>query len=450
MEGASIENGLILRPVKPEECGEGLPYAPINWPNAGDNWSWKAGRRVIQGGYFKDRYLYPPKHLHNRAFRSKSAVEKFIKDKYPGRLPSFKSSFSWRILADCSARLNGEIEGSSLPSEVTMSDGVSCKAGNTTCNSLVIEAEDHNIMPCDLCCIEPRFCVYCSCILCYKSIDLDHGGYSYIKCEATAEGGYICGHVAHLSCGLRAYTAGTVGGQVGLDAEYHCRRCDSRRDLISHATKLIQICKSVESREDVEKILNVGVCILRGSEKTSAKELLNRIEWCMTQLKCGTSLEEIWNAEKADVAGDALLEVPMSMDVDDVIGGEIDKSNSLAEVTESFNFRKEYERIDDEIDDTLRILRMSQEREYRIAEDTLNEHQRYLKNLLEQLEKERTEVAHDPPGNDTDTIMNYVLDRMEQVKQAKRKMKELEKIKNGFGKMPKDVLNQHFGMNIDD
>ncbi|KAM7270568.1 hypothetical protein ACFE04_029782 [Oxalis oulophora] len=115
----------------------------------------------------------------------------------------------------------------------------------------------------------------------------------------------------------------------------------------------------------------------------------------------------------------------------------INKSNSLPVLTESSDFRKEYESIDDDIDDALRILRRLHEREYIIAEDTLNKHRRYLNNMLEQLEKERKKVAHDLPGNDTDTLMNNVLDMMEQVKQEKRKMKEMEKVKNGLEKFQK-------------
>ncbi|KAM7270083.1 hypothetical protein ACFE04_029297 [Oxalis oulophora] len=110
----------------------------------------------------------------------------------------------------------------------------------------------------------------------------------------------------------------------------------------------------------------------------------------------------------------------------------IDKSNSLPVLTESSAFLKEYKSIDDEIDDALRILRRLHEREYIIAEDTLNEHRRYLNNMLEQLEKERKKVAHDLPGNDTNTFMKNVLVMMKQVKPAKRKMKELEKVKNGL------------------
>ena len=42
-----------------EVYGTGLPYAPENWPQQGDVWGWKTGRRVVTNGkHFQDRYMY--------------------------------------------------------------------------------------------------------------------------------------------------------------------------------------------------------------------------------------------------------------------------------------------------------------------------------------------------------------------------------------------------------
>lgn len=169
----------------------------------------------------------------------------------------------------------------------SQSDGMGCKAGNKMCDSLVVQAENLAAarMPCDICCSEPGFCRDCCCILCCKTINSNYGGYSHIKCEAMVSEGYICGHVAHINCALRAYMAGTVGGIIGLDAEYYCRRCDARTDLVPHAMRLFQTCESVDSPDEIDKILNVGICILRGSQKTDAKGLLNRIELVIEKVK---------------------------------------------------------------------------------------------------------------------------------------------------------------------
>lgn len=162
-----------------------------------------------------------------------------------------------------------------------------CKAGNKDCSSLSA-AENPALlksMSCDICCSEPRFCHDCCCILCSKIIDTTNGSYSYIKCEAKVGDGYICGHHAHIICGLRSYVAGTVGGSIGLDAEYYCRRCDARTDLVSHVQGFLQSCQSTDSRDDIEKILSIGVCILRGSLKKRAKELLRHIELIISKVK---------------------------------------------------------------------------------------------------------------------------------------------------------------------
>ena len=57
------ETGLQLYPVSENEYGEGLPYAPMGWPNVGDKWGWRTGRRATNLGTFKDRYLYLPEHF---------------------------------------------------------------------------------------------------------------------------------------------------------------------------------------------------------------------------------------------------------------------------------------------------------------------------------------------------------------------------------------------------
>lgn len=104
-----------------------------------------------------------------------------------------------------------------------------------------------------------------------------------MKCQAKV-GDYICGHIAHISCAIRCYMAGTVGGSIGLDVEYLCRHCDARTDLISHATELLQKCKTIDSRDDIEKILNLGASILRDSQRMIAKELLNCIESAISKV----------------------------------------------------------------------------------------------------------------------------------------------------------------------
>lgn len=105
-----------LRLVANEEFGEGLPYAPENWPEPGDVWGWRTGRRVTMNGNFHDRYLYLPIRLsrpensagsnrkQRHTFASKTSVERYIRANFPDAdVAAFFASFNWRIPYSASA-----------------------------------------------------------------------------------------------------------------------------------------------------------------------------------------------------------------------------------------------------------------------------------------------------------------------------------------------------------
>ncbi|TMW80768.1 hypothetical protein EJD97_015419, partial [Solanum chilense] len=98
------QTGLQLGLVSEYEYGEGLPYAPMGWPNVRDKWGWRTVRRATNLGTFKDSYLYLPEHFQalkdgkKNAFRSKTSVKKYLQSKYLGMdIDQFFSSFSWMI-----------------------------------------------------------------------------------------------------------------------------------------------------------------------------------------------------------------------------------------------------------------------------------------------------------------------------------------------------------------
>lgn len=110
-----IKNKTCLRPVSLCESGEGLPYAPVNWPNPGDIWSWKVGRRISNLGFHKDRFLIGPislqkdqcKRLH---FKSKKSVEDYLRSEFPDTsVDAFFASFVWKIPANLSSMKKGQI-----------------------------------------------------------------------------------------------------------------------------------------------------------------------------------------------------------------------------------------------------------------------------------------------------------------------------------------------------
>lgn len=110
------DNSSLVRPVSPDASGEGLPYAPINWPKRGDNWGWKVGKRVAITGHYLDRYLYLPMRLYReggirrqgRGLASKLSIERYIRENFPGTdIDAFFASFVWKIPAKGSAIANG-------------------------------------------------------------------------------------------------------------------------------------------------------------------------------------------------------------------------------------------------------------------------------------------------------------------------------------------------------
>lgn len=105
ISGAREENGFHVYPVSVCDYGEGLPYAPVDWPNPGDNWGWRVGKRIASSGHFLDRYLYPPKrfkdsHRRKGGLASKQSAEQFVRSKFPNAdVDAFFASFSWKIPA---------------------------------------------------------------------------------------------------------------------------------------------------------------------------------------------------------------------------------------------------------------------------------------------------------------------------------------------------------------
>lgn len=459
------KNDLTLWPVSANASGEGLPYAPINFPNLGDNWSWKAGKRIGVSGHFLDRYLYLPTRLQNkykkRSFASKLSVEQYIRTTFPGAdSDAFFASFSWRITADNVPSAKGDkneaydspvrseemVEYSALDSQ---SDTVRCKAGNKMCNSITSEAEDSSsaLMLCDVCCSEPGFCRDCCCILCCKTVTSAYGSYSYIKCEAMVSEGYICGHVAHMNCALQAFMAGKVGGNIGLDAEYYCRRCDARTDLVLHVKRILQVCESIDSRDEIEKILNVGLRILHGSQKATARRLLYRIESAMAKLKCGTCLEDIWKVEDNVLAFSSGKAMP---DVTNHHHHQRDFKTSCQQImSTSSDHRFNSLKLDYEIDHVLQALKKSQESEYKIAKEKLCAQKNHLHNLYQQLNKERSELGS-RTSPDQDACLDVILNRMDQIKREVMKFNDMEEVAKGFGRTSKAMLKQHFGFGNDD
>ncbi|XP_024958857.1 uncharacterized protein LOC112499815 [Cynara cardunculus var. scolymus] len=440
--------------------GYGLPYAPEDFPEPGDKWGWKVGKRVGVSGHYLDRYLYLPVRLHekfklggfasitsSRGFASKTSVERFVMEAFPATdIKAFFASFTWKIPAEKN-KGNKEIVSRHANCNLNL-DAAGCKAGNIMCSSLV-EASDPShleIMDCDICCIEPLFCRDCCCILCSVRIDsADGDNKSFIRCEARVKDGFICGHICHIECALRSYMAGTVGGIIGLDAEYYCRRCDARTDLIPHVKILLQSCESIHSGENIHKILNLCVIILRGSTKPSAKALLHHVQSAVGKLKEGNSQEDIWKREDTSAGTTGELS---QCETDTLEDSNFKERKTGSPQIANFDYRIESLELEERIEKTLAALKKSQEGEYRIAEDVLIAQKNHLLLLYEELDKEKGELAKCSPSADP-SMVHAVLKRMTQIKNEADKITKMQAVGKGFGKTSKHVLKEHFGVQPD-
>ncbi|KAG5219253.1 DNA ligase [Salix suchowensis] len=103
----TIDVNSSVRLVMPGESGEGLPFAPTDWPNPGDNWEWKVGRR--------------PSGRKKQMFASKPALENYIRSAFPDAdVDAFFASFTWKIPAKIQSPT--KVEAAPLPLENSLED----------------------------------------------------------------------------------------------------------------------------------------------------------------------------------------------------------------------------------------------------------------------------------------------------------------------------------------
>ncbi|CAH2079126.1 unnamed protein product [Thlaspi arvense] len=93
-----------LPAIPPASNGEGLPFAPVDFPSAGDVWSWRVGRRVTATGLHKDRFLFLPDRLKiknaPKSFASKNTLSRYLESNFPEMdVNAFFACFSWNIPA---------------------------------------------------------------------------------------------------------------------------------------------------------------------------------------------------------------------------------------------------------------------------------------------------------------------------------------------------------------
>lgn len=140
--------------------------------------------------------------------------------------------------------------------------------------------------------------------------------------------------------------------------------------------------------------------------------------------------------------GDATLEITNFQDSSDI-------ETCLPVVSVSSDCQTESVKLDEEIDKVLKALRKSQAFEYKLAEERLYVQKKYLCNLYQQLEKERSELTCHVSSTDHGDVLSAVLSRVNQIKQEVAKLKVMEEVAKGFGKTSRSILEEHFGLESD-
>lgn len=111
------------------------------------------------------------------------------------------------------------------------------------------------------------------------------------------------------------------------------------------------------------------------------------------------------------------------------------------------SYLSDFGRLEVEVELVLEYLRKSQENEYNLAEERLNEHKRYLQSLYQQLAFEKSELANEAHSSRSDALFHdaAVGERVEQIRREVKKFEEMKKVAQGFGSTPKNIL-EHFGL----
>ncbi|WVY95985.1 hypothetical protein V8G54_028136 [Vigna mungo] len=85
-----------LQRVPSKSSGEGLPYAPEGWPNAGD--VWERGSKDFHLEILPTDSLSPRHDSRILEFSSRKGVIKYLESKFPNMSPKdFFAMFTWLI-----------------------------------------------------------------------------------------------------------------------------------------------------------------------------------------------------------------------------------------------------------------------------------------------------------------------------------------------------------------
>ena len=111
---------------------------------------------------------------------------------------------------------------------------------------------------------------------------------------------------------------------------------------------------------------------------------------------------------------------------------------------ESSDFLPPPLKLEAEVDQVLRDFRKSQELEYKMAKEILEEQKTFLQKLNQQLEYEKNVLA-----DQSSPVVSYaVKERKKEIRRELHKFEKMKKIANGFGKTSNDIIKNYFSFRV--
>ncbi|KAF6139996.1 hypothetical protein GIB67_020387 [Kingdonia uniflora] len=117
------------------------------------------------------------------------------------------------------------------------------------------------------------------------------------------------------------------------------------------------------------------------------------------------------------------------------------------------DYMKEEVKLEKKVDQILQNLRRSQEVEYKMAKDKLYAQKDFIVGLYQQLDAKRSELARSVSATvscDVDELLTNVSNRVDQIRQEDSRLNVMAEVGKGFGRTPRDILEDYFDLHIED
>ena len=123
------------------------------------------------------------------------------------------------------------------------------------------------------------------------------------------------------------------------------------------------------------------------------------------------------------------------------------RQGSPKKVSTDFDPEVESLKLEHKVEQTLQALRESQELEFKIAKERLQNQKNCIQNLYQQLGKEKSQIErHMAYVADPDVLLQLTESKVDQIKKELHKLEDMKAVSEGFAKTSKEILKQYFGL----